>query len=117
MACIVSSPRATLSVTRRPPKTPKAKTDSGRAHRDNKKSATVELVAAVKGRNELASKKAITIAMILITVSKIYSAASPIRIRSISSSARRYSTGMTFTNLVRNSAQLSSMVLARPEPV
>ncbi len=43
--------------------------------------------------------------------------AAPTRACSISRSARRYSTGITFTNFGRYSAQLSQMCRARAEPV
>ena len=46
-----------------------------------------------------------------------YSAATLMRARSISCSARRYSTGMTFRNFGRKVAQLSRISLPRVEPV
>ena len=46
-----------------------------------------------------------------------YSAACSVRKRSISCSARRYSTGITLTKRVRMVAQSSRIALARAEPV
>ena len=46
-----------------------------------------------------------------------YSAAWSVRKRSISCKARRYSTGITFTNFVRMCGQSSRIALARAEPV